>query len=253
MGGNLGFAAGPALGGYLATFLSYAWLFGVAALIGVLAFWLILRFLKESLRAATERVGFYNIFSIAGDRVFLIFAGLSLLLAVAIGQLGSTLSVFTVARMGFSTAQYGFLLTMNGLIVVFFQYPVARSLSRLSKSRALILGSLLYGLGYLFLGSVRTFALILAAIVVISAGEIVFSPSALSVVGGLSSPNRRGQYMGFFGLSEILGMSLGPLVGGILLDAFPASPCFIWWPIASLAFMAAAGFHWWSAVHRGIP
>jgi MFS family permease len=32
IGGNIGWAAGPAIGGYLATFLPYAWLFGVPAL-----------------------------------------------------------------------------------------------------------------------------------------------------------------------------------------------------------------------------
>ena len=34
--------------------------------------------------------------------------------------------------------------------------------------------------------------------------------------------------MGFFGLSQILGVFLGPLLCGILLDAFPTDPRCIW-------------------------
>lgn len=245
VGRNLGWAAGPAVGGYLAAFLPYSWLFGVAALTSALAFWLILLFLRESFRGAAEQVDLRSMFSIAADRTFLVFTGLSLLVFLAMGQLISTLSVFTVDRIGFSTVQYGLLLTMNGVIVVLFQYPVARRVARLAKSRALILGSLLYGLGYLSLGWIGSFTLALGAIVIITAGEIIFSPSALSVVGELSPRDRRGRYMGFFGLSEILGLSVGSLVGGILLDAFPTDPRFIWGTIAFLAFVAAVGFHWW--------
>jgi len=245
VGRNLGWAAGPAVGGYLATFLPYSWLFGVAALTSALAFCVILLFLRESFRGAAEQVDFRSMFSAATDRTFLMFTGVSLLVFLTMGQLVSTLSVFTVDRIGFSTVQYGLLLTMNGVIVVLFQYPVARGVARLAKSTALILGSLLYGLGFLSLGWVGSFAWALVAIVVITAGEIIFSPSALSVVGELSPLDRRGRYMGFFGLSEILGMSVGPLVGGILLDAFPTDPRFIWGTIAFLAFVAAVGFHWW--------
>lgn len=245
VGRNLGWAAGPAVGGYLATFLPYSWLFGVAALTSALAFCVILLFLRESFRGAAEQVDFRSMFSAATDRTFLMFTGVSLLVFLTMGQLVSTLSVFTVDRIGFSTVQYGLLLTMNGVIVVLFQYPVARGVARLAKSTALILGSLLYGLGFLSLGWVGSFAWALVAIVVITAGEIIFSPSALSVVGELSPLDRRGRYMGFFGLSEILGLSVGSLVGGILLDAFPTDPRFIWGTIAFLAFVAAVGFHWW--------
>ena len=248
VGRNVGWAAGPAVGGFLATFLPYSWLFGVAALTSALAFWLILPFLRESFHGAAERVDLRSMFSAASDRTFLMFTGLSLLAFLAMGQLVSTLSVFTVDRIGFSTAQYGLLLTTNGLIVVLFQYPVARGVNRLARSTALILGSLLYCLGYLSLGWVGGFAWAVAAMVVITAGEIVFSPTALSVVGELSPRDRRGRYMGFFGLSEILGLSMGPLVGGILLDAFPTDPRFIWGTIALVAFAAAMGFHWWG--HR---
>ncbi len=250
VGGNVGWAAGPALGGYLATFLSYAWLFGVAALTSVFAFSLILIFFRESFHNDTEPAGFRSILHVATDRTFLMFTALSMLVFMGMAHLTSTLSVFTVDRIGFSTAQFGLLLTVNGLIVVLFQYPVARIIDRLGKSRSLILGSLFYGLGYLSLGGIESFGWALGAIAVITIGEIIFAPTTLSVVGEISPYDWRGRYMGFFGLSQTLGISLGPLVGGVLLDAFPADPWFIWGSIASISFVGALGFYWWGVARR---
>ena len=245
VGGNVGFAAGPAVGGYLMTFLPYGWLFGVAALSCALVFLLILLFLRESFHRAIERVDFGSMLSVASHRTFVVFTGLSLLVFLTMTQLGSTLSVFTVDRLGFSTAQYGLLLTTNGLIVVAFQYPVARALGRLTKVKGLILGSLLYGVGYLSMGWVGSFGWAIAPIVVVTAGEIVFSPLTLAVVAELAPEERRGRYMGFFELGQTLGMSFGPLLGGILLDSFPADPWFIWGTIAFVSFVAAVGFRGW--------
>lgn len=248
VGRNLGWAAGPAIGGYLATFLSYAWLFGVAVLANALAFCLILFFLRESWQRTPEHVDFRSMFSLVTNRTFVMFTVLCLLIFLTMAQIGSTLSVFTVDRIGFTTAEYGLLLTANGLFVVLFQYPVARGISRLDKSHALILGSLLYGFGYLYLGWVTGFTWALVAMAVITMGEITFSPVATSVVGELAPQDQRGRYMGFFGWSETLGMSFAPLAGGIFLDVFPTSPNCVWGPIAALAFIAAFGFYRWGRV-----
>jgi MFS family permease len=192
----VGWAAGPALGGYLITFLPYSWLFAIAAFSSVFTFAFIFFFLGESFRGTGERVPFGSMFFAARDRLFLVFTGLCLLVFVTMGQMGSTLSVFTVDRIGFSTAEYGLLLTANGIVVVLFQYPVARWTGRLPGARGLALGSLLYALGYLSLGGVHAFGWAMAAIVIITAGEIVFTPLTLTVVGQLSPRDYRGRYMG---------------------------------------------------------
>jgi MFS family permease len=245
VGRNLGWASGPALGGYLATFLSYAWLFGVAVLMNTIAFLIILFFLRESWSETAERIDIRSIFSAAENKTFVLFTGLCFLVFLCMAHLGSTLSVFTVDRLGFSTAEYGLLLTTNGLFVVFFQYPVALGISRLKKSTVLILGSFLYCVGWLYMGWTTGFALALTAMIIVTVGEIIFSPVATAVVGELAPREKRGRYMGFFGWSETIGMSVAPLVGGILLDTFTETPNLVWVPISAFGFIAAAGFFWW--------
>jgi predicted MFS family arabinose efflux permease len=56
--------------------------------------------------------------------------------------------------------------------------------------------------------------------------------------------------MGLFGVSETIGMAMGPLLGGILLDAFPFDPKLVWAPIASIAFIAVVGYYWWARRFR---
>jgi len=114
IGGNVGFSLGPAMGGYLLAFLSYGWLVSVSAMMCIIATVLIVLFLKESFTGSGESVDFRSTIAVARDRPFLIFIVFSVLLMLSISHLGSTLSVFSVDRMGFSAAQYGLLLTTNG-------------------------------------------------------------------------------------------------------------------------------------------
>jgi len=250
VGVNLGWAAGPAIGGYLATFLPYSWLFGVSALLTALALLLVLLYLKESRARTKEKMGTHNLSHILRDRSFLMFSTVSLLIFLLMGQMMSTLSIYTVDFMGLSTAQYGLLLTTNGLIVVLFQYPVSYKLGNISKSKVLIAGSLLYTFGYLIFGWADGFALTVLAMVVITTGEIIHAPTSMAVIGEMAPPRYSGRYLGVFGLTQIMGISLGPLLGGILLDAFPTNPLLLWGCISLLGVVAVLGYYLWSVRYK---
>jgi MFS family permease len=250
IGANMGWAAGPALGGYLATFLPYGWLFGIAPLTCGIVFLIIFFFIRESSHGMSKGVGFRSMLTIANDRPFLIFVVINILLFIVMGQMVSTLSIFTVDMLGFPYAQFGLLLTLNGLIVIFFQYPMTLALRRVAKFRALILGSLLYMFGYLSLGWITQFGWALVAMAVITGGEIIHAPVSLSVIGELSPEDKRGRYMGLFGLSQTIGIAVGPLFGGVLIDAFPFNPELIWAPVALIAFIAAVVYYWWGRRFR---
>jgi len=253
VGMNLGWAIGPAVGGHLLVFLPYPWLFGVTAMTSLISCGLIFFLVKESFAGATEQVNVRTVFLAGKNRHFLKFTLLSVLVFLVMGQMISTLSVFTVDRVGFTTAQYGMLLTTNGIIVVILQYPVAVLAGRVAKYKALALGAMFYALGYLLFGWVGSFTLAVIAMIIVSMGEVTFSPVSLSVVGELSPQARRGRYMAFFGLSEGLGFSMASLLGGVLLDSFHTEPLFIWGIIALLATAAMTGFLSWGSTNRTTP
>lgn len=253
IGGNVGFAIGPAVGGFLITFFSYAWLLAISAVLYLLIVFLVLFFLSESSPGSRGKVDFRSTLSVAADRPFLVFVLFSILLVLAIGHLGSTLSVFAVDRIGLSPAQYGLLLTTNGVCVVLFQYPVTYLVSKMSKANGLILGSLFYVIGWASIGWVTNFNMALLAIVIITAGEVTLVPTSSSVVAESAPPDKRGRYMGFFALSETFGRSFSPLFGGVMLDVFPTQPRLLWGLISSVGIISAVGFYGWGKMAAKIP
>jgi predicted MFS family arabinose efflux permease len=242
IGGNLGWAAGPALGGFLAGSLSYGWLFGIAGLIGIINLILIIFFFQESFSRTSERLNIKSIFGAVKDKNLLIFSVLSLIICIVAGQMSSTLSVYTVSYSGLSKTQYGSLLTLNGLIIVIFQYPVTLMLKKMKMQLALVLGALFYGAGYFLFAWVGPYGLAVGAMTLVTSGEIMIAPLSSSIVGEMASPNWRGRYMAFYGLSDAMGMAIGPLIGGMLLDAFPGQPLLVWGPMLVLALASAIGF-----------
>jgi MFS family permease len=136
-------------------------------------------------------------------------------------------------------------LTLNGLIIVFFQYPFTWITARFAHYRSLMIGAFLYGIGYLTLTWVGPYGLAIVSIALVTAGEMIISPTSLTVIGQMASESWRGRYMAFAGLAETLGFSLGPLIGGFLLDVYPTHPGYIWGTISALAFAAVIGFQWW--------
>lgn len=240
VGANIGWGSGPALGGFLATFLPYSHLFLLAAGATGLAFLLVLAGIKEEARQRM-RTGTREVFAALRDRRFLSLLALCFPVFLVAGQLVSTLSVFTVEKVGLSTAQFGGLLTLNGLLVAVAQYPLARATSRWPRHLTLALGALLYGLGYLSFGWVRTFPLMLGSMAVVTLGEMLFAPSSLAVAADLAPAEHRGRYLGAFGLAESFGWSAGSFLGGLLLDFVPSAPG-LWGALSSLAFLSAVLF-----------
>ena len=250
-GTNLGWGAGPAVGGYLAVVYPYHVLFAFTTLASLLSLALALAFARESQCQREEGVGIRALLETFTDRHFIPFVGLSLPVLVVGGQLVSTLSVFVVDRLGYPEAAFGGMLTLNGFLVAVLQYPLAVLLQRWPRLVGLVAGSLLYGFGYVLFGWLHAYGWLLGIMVVITLGEILFAPTSSAVVADLAPPARRGRYMGAFGLAESFGWSAGPFLGGILLDLFPEDPRSMWGIISSLSLVAAVGFiPWWQRLKR---
>lgn len=242
IGGNAGWAIGPAVGGFLIA-VSYSALFLLTAGATLVGMILILLFTTESIRAKeTEHFLLRQVLDAGKDREFLVFCLFSLALFLVMGQFASTLSVFSTAVIGITDVQLGFLYTLNGIVVVLFQWPAAFIAAKIGIRRALIAGSLFYAGGYFAIGLIHSYLLLLLLMVVITTGEVFFSPSATAAVANMAPESRIGRYMGFFGLAQASGWSAGPFIGGFLYDAYAHTPIILWGAISGLGLIAATGF-----------
>ena len=263
IGGNLGWAIGPAIGGFLAA-LSYPTLFLISALV-LLAAGVFMAFMVEEtsphrvtrsleIQEATtllpsstgtaplSRFGLDELGKALRDRAFVRYCVVSLLLFTVMSQLISTLSVYAVQWAGITKLELGALYSLNGLMVVFLQFPMVRALARYRMTTALIVGSILYALGYAMMGFGHSMPLLAAAMFVVTSGEIVTTPASMNLVANFSTIELRGRYMGVYGLFNSFGWSIGPLIGGVLLDFAARRSMLLWSPIACLTLVAAVGF-----------
>ncbi len=256
MGGNLGWALGPALGGLLAS-IEYAYLFFVTALCMLIATIVLVNYCKESLvhkknirnfvltqnkKNSMFTINLKELFSVVNDQHFLIFTLISFTIFIVWGQLVSPLSIYTVNRVGITKSQLGVLFSINGFMVVIFQYFITGFIPDKKELSALWIGSLIYAMGYLSLGFATGFLSLIFSMILITIAEMVITPSSQSYASKIARPENRGRYLAFYNLAQTFGWAFGPMLGGVLLDTFPGRSIFIWAIIAFIALLSTIGF-----------
>ncbi len=245
VGNNLGWALGPALGGFVSA-KSYSALFYLAGLMALISGIVFLTALKDVPRegrdARSSEFNWREVMGLRRDRLLSRHCLISFALFLVVAQLIAALSVYTVETVGISRAQLGVLYAINGFMVVFFQFPISSYFKKMPLTRQLALGSIIYAAGYMTVGFATGFIFLIICMVIITIAEMIVSPTSLTLVANLSPPDGYGQYMGIYGFFQMSGWSLGPTLGGILLDVFRLQPILMWGTVAMLAVVAAILF-----------
>jgi len=250
IGSNLGWAIGPLTGGLLLAHYSYAWVFGAGAVVTALSLFGTPYLPRGGTGKHTALISKSTLKSFLADSTMITFCLLCMLFFFEMSQWGPTLSVFSVDHIGFKPEEYGLLMSISGVMIIVFQYPISRQIGRLGSRISLFLGSVLYGLGFLSFTWVKAFLPAVGSIAILVAGEMLFVPTSNSAIAKMSKPEDIGKNMGILSLCATLGSSCGPLLGGFLLDRFPNKPLFVWGPIAVPVFAAAVGFLLWRGYSR---
>ena len=220
---NLGFAAGPAIAGLLAD-RSFTYLFVGDALTSIVFGVLALAALPEGVRTrrGDERRG-EGIRTIARDRAFLFFLVSSILGAFVYFQANATFPL-QITESGFSNADYGLLISLNGLAIVVLELPLTSITQRTPTIPTLALGSLLVGLGFALNAWAETLAAFAVTVFIWTIGEIVYAPVASAYVADIAPTHLRGRYQGAWDLTWGLAFMLGPGLGAAFFawhgDAF---------------------------------
>jgi MFS family permease len=240
--GNLGWAVGPAIGGFLAGY-SYGLLFVISSGITLISGLVFLFFLRPPKRAVTkDRFRFADLLAVRKDPYLASHSLLIFALYLVVAQLIAPFSVYAVEMVKITEYQLGVLYTLNGLLVVLLQIPVTRLLSRSRLTVQLALGAFVYAIGYGMIGVLAGFEYFVLAIIVVTMGEIFMSPPSLALTSRLAPEGRMGRYMGIFGFFVASGWSFGPLYGGVILDYFGSNAPAAWAIISSLAVLSGLGY-----------
>jgi MFS family permease len=174
------------------------------------------------------------------DIPFVAFIGVTVMMTLVYMNMNSTLGVYLRDQHGLPELNYGALISINAVLVVLFQFWVTRRIEKYKPMLMMAAGSLLYAIGFAMYGFVTGFALFVAAMVIITIGEMVVSPFQQSVVAGFAPEHMRGRYMAVSGLSWSLAFTIGPYFAGLILDS--ANPNFLWLLCGVIGVLATLGF-----------
>jgi len=232
IGVNLGWAVGPLFGGVAIGLLGYSNAFILAG-ITVLCSSALFIGLKESPHAFS---GFDT--SAIKDISFIKRISPFFLSYMFLAQFGLTLTIYETNSLGMPITYLGVLYLVNGLEVVLFQYHIAKFLSNRDPFKWIRIGLLFYIAGFLLLGIIRSYAGGIIAIAILTIGENIFSPLAMTIANMLSRAEKRGSYLGAFGMFTSSARSLGSFVGSFFMSFFLYDPVELWASLDSLGVLA---------------
>lgn len=243
---NLAITIGPVIGGLLAS-VSFLLLFILDAVASAITAGIIFVTLPETRpqkeedqpeESLGETLLGYG--AVLRDRVFIFFLVFSILMYIVYMQLNSTLPVFLRDVHGIPARGFGYLLSLNALMVVVLQFWITRRTTRIPPMLLMVSGALLYAIGFLMFGFFSGYAPFILAIVIITLGEMLSSPTSQALVAHFAPADMRGRYMAAYGFVWIIPSMVGPLAAGVVMDHY--DPNWVWYIGGGMLLVSAAGF-----------
>lgn len=234
---NLGWAFGPAFGGIIALSFGYPYIYFTAALTTVAS--LPLFFFLTDRRSETremERFSFRNV-----EKTLFSFGIATAFLFVVVSQFTVTLSIYANHFENLSTAAIGLIYFVNGIAVAAFQLPIYRLVRRIGMWNGLIVGTILYMIGYFSMAFDHSVWQFMVSMFIVTMGENAVTPTGNAMVSKIAAGNRLGTHMGVYNFFRNLGRGMGPSYGSFLLS-YLLVPYEIWGLAVIPAGMATAIF-----------
>lgn len=223
---NLGFAAGPALGGLIIMNIGYEGLFwadGATCILAISIFWLLVKEKKKPAESKEAKALLEaNRASVFKDRPFWIFLFMCVITGVLFFQLFTTIPLYHKKQFDLNELQTGLLLTLNGILIFFMEMPVVSYIERnkLNKVKVVTIGCLLMSVS-LFLLLVNFWAGILIIMMLfMTVAEMFAFPFSNSFAMSRAPKGHEGRYMAIFTMSFSAAHILSAKIGMGIVVAY---------------------------------
>ena len=203
---NIGFAAGPALGGLVIMSIGYPglfWIDGLTCIISIVIFGLLVKEKKKFVDPEIETVTIAEVNSVFHDKPFWIFLIACFISGILFFQLFTTLPLYHHVQFGLSEFQTGLLLTLNGLIIFFLEMPFVNYIERnkISKLKVCSWGLLLMTISISLLMINFWAGILIVMMVFMTIGEMFVFPFSNSFAISRAPKGHEGRYMAIFAMS----------------------------------------------------
>ncbi len=234
---NAGFVIGPPLGALLVSW-SYDALFVVDGLSVVLVRLVLSRVLPADADGARTSAPGHGLWrSVRADRSLVVLLIGVVLVDLVYRQLYSTLPLH-LRDAGQPVWLYALVIALGSAVILLLEIPVALRLQGRGSYGVIALGYALVGLGTAMFALPVSVATVLAAMVVLTAGEILYKTTATAHVLDQAPDHLVGQYQGLYTGAATSGTLLAAPVGTAVYAAAPG----LLWPLMAGVALAAAAF-----------
>jgi predicted MFS family arabinose efflux permease len=246
---NVGFSAGTAIGGFLAS-INYKLLFWADGLTSMsAALFLLIILPKVSLSQQQAPVVSKGI-SAAGsspykDKKFLYFLFFQVLFAICFFQLFTTVPLFFKQELHLNEYWIGVVMASNGVLIAIFEMVLVFKLEgRRSYLVLMRYGAILMGCSFLLLNLPLSSGLIVAllSLFVLTIAEMISMPFMNSYYISRSSEQSRGQYAGLYTMAWSIAQVIGSTSGSGIADRLGFHN--LWLIICGICLIAATGYYW---------
>jgi predicted MFS family arabinose efflux permease len=203
---NLGFAAGPALGGLIIMNIGYKglfWVDGLTCILSISIFALLVKEKKKASHLSDASLDKAKVVSVFKDKIFWIFLFISFVTAMIFFQLFTALPLYHHESFGLTEFQTGLLMTLNGLLIFALEMPIVSYFERkkVEKIKIILWGSLLMGISFYVLLINFWAGILVVNMVLISIGEMLAFPFSNTFAIGRAPKGHEGRYMALYTMS----------------------------------------------------
>lgn len=221
---NVGVAIGPALAGIVAD-IKFDYVFSANLFFYAVFFVLVITTYKRfDMKGLTTKPfsGNETKRRNRGPIVALGILSISLIVCwLSYSQWSATISSYTQG-LGMSLSEYSLLWTINGFMIVAVQ-PIIRPLVTRWENKIkhqLVLGLILMSLSYIVVYFAQDFKMFAAAMVILTFGEVFFTPVIPMIANKLAPHGQEGFYQGLVNSASTIGRMIGPVFGGLMVDLY---------------------------------
>lgn len=237
---NLGFSAGPAVGGFIITTMNYNSLFWIDGFSCMIAGLLLLKVLHPKKSKTLDTEVSTNPLSAYTDKSFIIFLLAMVIFGVIFLQFISTIPYFYKEGIGLSEFEIGLLMAMNGLLIFVFEMPLIKWFENKSFTKVglMIFGLILTSISFLFLTINPWLGFVIISMILLTFGEMIVFPFSNSFALDRAKRGLKGEYMALYSIAFSISHIFAHNLGFHLIDALGFH---MTWIIMSLSGLIGLG------------
>jgi predicted MFS family arabinose efflux permease len=241
---NLGFSAGPAVGGLIITGIGYNGLFWMDGVTCVLAAVLLLQVLHPKKAKIQDEVKVENPVSAYSDKAFWVFFVAMFIFGFVFLQYFSTIPLYYKDVRLLSELDIGLLMGFNGFFIFLFEMPLIKWLedSKNSKIKLIAIGLFLVAVSFVILNISSWLGILIVGMLFMTIGEMIAFPFSNAFAVERAQKGNQGEYMALYAIAFSLSHIFSHNAGMQMVDKYGFE--FTWNVITVFALIGVVILFW---------